>query len=803
MTAVRTALRSGLAGRRVQAWAIGLIMLATSAAVTLTAGLVAASSAPFDHAFAAQHGADATVLVGSPTGNGRKVPARDLAATARLAGVTATAGPFAEAAVTSTAEVPGVSGTGQLPPFTMVGRSSPGGPVDDIVLSSGHWPTATGQIVVSRGQSGTGPRPSLGEVITVTGVPGSPKLTVVGVGTSATGTAGGWVLPAEMTALRVPLMEQMLYRFASASSGAAVSADIASVRRTLPAGSVAGAESWLTAESQEARAAGPWVPFLLMFGLIGLVMSVLIVVNVVSGAVVAGTRRIGVLKSVGFTPAQVVLVYVLQVGVPAAGGAAAGVVLGNLIAPSLLSRASQVLGVGSLFIPLWVDLTVPLAMLGMAGIAALLPASRAGRLSAVRVIATGRAPRPSHGYAAHRLLSRVHVLPRPVTIGLAGLFARPGRTLVTFTAIVFGAAAVTFGTGLGVSVNRVAAETSLPGEPVQVALPGPPGQGTSAVLPGLLPPGAAAVPSVAAQQTAAVAAIRAQPGTLHYVTESDDQLAVAGTTDTAWVTAFGGDASWTGYTMIAGHWYGASGGAVVNTAFLDATGKRVGDTFTLTRDGRAVTLTITGEALVFDPVSTSDGVVLTNLSAVDALDPSGLIPQQYDVGLRPGVNAQGYANAVGAKLGPAYGAVAPGNPLLNPLSGLIAFLTLLLSVVAGLGVLNTVLLMTRERTHDLGVFKAVGMTPRQAIAMVLTTVSATGLLAGLLAVPAGVALQRAVLPAMASGTQTALPATVYNVYSPVLLAVLALAGLVIAVAGALAPASWAARVPTARALRAE
>jgi putative ABC transport system permease protein len=56
---------------------------------------------------------------------------------------------------------------------------------------------------------------------------------------------------------------------------------------------------------------------------------------------------------------------------------------------------------------------------------------------------------------------------------------------------------------------------------------------------------------------------------------------------------------------------------------------------------------------------------------------------------------------------------------------------------------------------------------------------------------------------MASGTQTDLPAAVYNAYSPVLLAVLALAGLVIATAGALAPAGWAARVPAALALRAE
>jgi len=53
------------------------------------------------------------------------------------------------------------------------------------------------------------------------------------------------------------------------------------------------------------------------------------------------------------------------------------------------------------------------------------------------------------------------------------------------------------------------------------------------------------------------------------------------------------------------------------------------------------------------------------------------------------------------------------------LTALIGTLTLLLALAAGLGVLNTVVLGTRDRVHDLGVFKAVGMTPRQTIAMVV------------------------------------------------------------------------------------
>jgi len=56
---------------------------------------------------------------------------------------------------------------------------------------------------------------------------------------------------------------------------------------------------------------------------------------------------------------------------------------------------------------------------------------------------------------------------------------------------------------------------------------------------------------------------------------------------------------------------------------------------------------------------------------------------------------------------------------------------------------------------------------------------------------------------MGHGAQTDLPPSLLSVYRPGELVLLALAGLVIAVAGALAPAGWAARTRTAFALRAE
>jgi putative ABC transport system permease protein len=124
-------------------------------------------------------------------------------------------------------------------------------------------------------------------------------------------------------------------------------------------------------------------------------------------------------------------------------------------------------------------------------------------------------------------------------------------------------------------------------------------------------------------------------------------------------------------------------------------------------------------------------------------------------------------------------------------------------VVAGLGVLNTVALQIRERAHDIGVFKALGMTPRQTLTMIACSVAVTGLAAGIIAVPAGVLLHRSVVPAMTHAANSGYPAALISVYSVPEMIGLALAGLLIAVAGALAPASWAARSRTATALRTE
>ncbi|HTQ93561.1 MAG TPA: FtsX-like permease family protein, partial [Streptosporangiaceae bacterium] len=669
----------------------------------------------------------------------------------------------------------------------------PAGPVDDIVLNAGHWPDGPGQMVLNGSPGGGGP--GLGSTITVTGVPGTPVLTVVGYGNSVTSTADGWVTPGEITRLRAPggpQSAQMLYRFAHAASYAEVRADVAEVSAALPPGAVTSAASWRAAELEATGNGAIMEPFVLAFALIGLAMAVLIVGNVVSGAVVASYSRIGVLKCVGLSPAQVVVAYLSRVGWPALAGCLAGVVAGNLLAVSVLQGSAAAYGVGSQQVPWWASVLAPAGMFALVLLAGFGPALRAGRLSAAEAIAAGRAPRAGRGYAAHRLAARLR-LPRPAGLGLAAPFARPARTAVTLAAIAFGATAVIFAFGLHSSLSRAAAsQTHSATIPVQVEQFGPdvgPGVG-----PGQMP--------TAAQDAAVAATLRAQPGTRHEVAVYGTGVKVPGIAGTVDARAFDGDAAWTGYGIIAGRWYDAPGEVDVNTAFLDSSGLAVGDRATVDTGTVQVTVRIAGE--VFAP--SSEPRMFGSTQTLPGVATAGNL-QAYDLALRSGVNAASYVHAVNDALGrqnPWQATIQPdAGRFYSIASGLVGLLAVMVAVAAGLGVLNTVLMTTRDQVHDLGVFKALGMRPGQVLTMVVCWIAGPAVVAAAIAAPAAVALNTATVRAMAGTAHTGIPASFTQVFPPSRLALLSLAAVAIAVAGALLPASWAARARPAVALRAE
>ncbi|MER6569834.1 ABC transporter permease [Streptomyces sp. NPDC001093] len=251
------------------------------------------------------------------------------------------------------------------------------------------------------------------------------------------------------------------------------------------------------------------------------------------------------------------------------------------------------------------------------------------------------------------------------------------------------------------------------------------------------------------------------------MTETDAQFSLPGAAQKASAVAYGDTPSSSGIPLISGHWYSASPGAAevdVNTLFLTDTGTSVGSTYTLISGPHRLTFRIVGA--VFKTGSQAD--LYLSPTTLSRLDP-GAQPQHFDVALQPGTSAQAYTNTVSAALGHSYRATssqASTTQFLAVLT-LITMLTVLITVVAGLGVLNTVALQIRERAHDIGVYKAIGMTPRQTLSMVVCSVPCVGLVAGIVGVPAGVFLHHAVVPVMAHAANSGHSQSLLSVYSPV------------------------------------
>ncbi|MEV4252780.1 FtsX-like permease family protein [Spirillospora sp. NPDC049652] len=788
--------------RRVQSLVMALTTFAAVTSSVLSLGLLTVVQAPFEHAFKARNGAHLAVQF-----NGAKATAAQAAATAHAAGVTEAAGPYPVAAALDTTIGTDCATKGSAGhdngPVTVTTRPDLGSTsgMDRLALTRGRWPTGPGEIALPWQHYAVD---CFGASLVFSSLPGKPSFKVVGFAGSVTNSATAFATAdgfARLTAAGAKSDEQMLYRFAKAGTDADIATGKRAVAAAAPAGAVETGQSYLTAEQQAIGNAKAYVPFLVAFGILGLLLSVLIISIVVSGAVASGVRRIGILKSLGFTPSQVARAYTAQALIPASFGVVLGTVFGNLLAVPILDGATKQLGAASAMIPLWVSAVVPLGTLLIVGVTALVPALRAGRMPTVRALVDGRAPKAGRGRTAQRLASRLP-LPRAVSLGLAQPFARPSRAVLVGVAVLFGVVSATFAVGLETGFNKYL-DVSYSGFSVasKIVIP----KAREGARWNLYGPND---PRNAHLDAAKVAAALARtPGTKAAFGWGDSGATMVGGPpggEPTTVYTVTGDFSWTGLELLSGRWYSAPGEAVVGDKLATTAGIHVGDNVTVVQQNKQLSLKVVG---VNFNTNAGDYTVMTDAATFTA---AGLTPRidQFNVELASNVDGADWSASAAAALTPLNASVQSnsdgGKSIIVVIMGsLVAALTLMLIAVAALGVLSVVVQETRERVHDLGTFKALGMTPGQTMAMVLSSVTLTGLIAGLVGVPIGVAVEKATLTPMGNAIGRHLPPSVSHTYTPGLLVPLLVGGIVIALLGALLPAGWAARTRTATALRTE
>jgi putative ABC transport system permease protein len=777
MSALLTKILGDLRRRRLQAFVIFIIVLLTAGVGTLGVEMLSGASAPFDSAFEQKAGAHALVLFHDTVKD-----ASVLAPTTRLPNVTASAGPWLSGVI------PFAFGTakGNL---RVIGRTDPGGAVDRLHLVAGRWVEQVNEIVLTRSfaeKVGL----AVGDRLTAISRSDAPTLTVVGevvdideADASLQTLQYAWVVPQQVAGL-LPAGTTpnylMLYRFRQAATAADLQRNIDEIAAVLSPNSIAYTLTYLVVKQLFSVNTLIVLGSLLAFAAFALGAVALIIANVVTGAVLASYREIGVIKALGFTPGQVVLTFVGQMLLPALAGCIIGVPLGVLGSIPLLNSSYQALDLPptTLLSPI-PALLAALGILLIVALFAALPALRAGLLNPVTAITRGTAPGPQRRSRLAALLQRVG-LPRTLSLGAGDAFARPVRGLLTALAVLVAVATLTFASGVQASFQRV-------------------------VIPGVFPPADITVarygdyPDSNVMQT-----LQAQPETLHIVASSFTSVQVAGLSSPVNTQPMRGSSLADGYLLSDGRWFNGPGEAVGGLAFVQEAHLKVGDSFTATLNNHTLNLRLVG--IYYDTSSFGRTLRFDWSSYLEMLPDAQ--PDQYTVTLRAGADLQAYARRVSATA-PDFLSVqartAGALALIDIANTVLAILAVVLGAIAIAGVFNTMLLNTRERMQDIATLKALGMTPGQVVGMVVSSACVLGLLGGALGVPVGMWLHHTLIDLSTRAIGDPLPASFYQgaFDNLAVLVLLALGGMVAALLGAALPARTAARHSVVEALRAE
>jgi putative ABC transport system permease protein len=776
MTAVLLKAMRDLRRRRLQAAVIFVTTLLAVGTGTMALTLIAQTRDPYQVAFDAQKGAHLKVAF-----DGRVDPAT-IAGTPALIGATAYAGPFRATDIQ-------FQSAGHKYVVSAVGRDNPGGNVGQLRITGGRWPLSASEIALTRSFADLN-HISIGDRLKVVSVPQEPALTVVAevvdideLRADVGGVQHAWVPSTAIAPLTAKDASSYLmdYRFASDPTSGQLQAYTNTLRAALPPDSVTSSVNYIFVRTVFHVSTQILTGVLVAFSLFALAATGAIVANLVTGIVISSYREIGIMKAVGFTPMQVIGVFVLQILVPAAAASVLGIPAGTILSQPLLASNSQALGLAyQPTFSLALDVLAFAGALFIVTIAALIPAFRAGRLKPAVVIANASAPRGHSGRWLRRLAARAR-LPRPIVLGLGDAAARPVRATLTLLAIVLGVATVVVALGESRSFYKIYTYEGHIGKVDVVVAKSP-----------------------ALADTDATLLINSQPETARVVGETTTTITVPGIADPVNTLGFRGDSAALGYLLSPGRWFSGPGEVVANRGFVQDAHLNLGDTFSGTVRGKVLKLRIVGE--VFDFTAGPGGhVLMLDWSTITAAVPD-LAPSSYMVTLKPGSNINAYMRRLAVAQPDLLDVQAnsTGNTsFLSVIAGVLFGIAAIVALIAVAGVFNTLLLSTRERVRDTATLKTLGMSPRQVIGMVATSAGFLALLGGLVAVPAGVALYRVLFDQLSSLGGNITPSPFYDVFAPWELIAIPLAGIVVAILAAAIPGRWAARTNVVEVLHAE
>ncbi|MFJ8532389.1 FtsX-like permease family protein [Streptomyces sp. NPDC093591] len=503
-----------------------------------------------------------------------------------------------------------------------------------------------------------------------------------------------------------------------------------------------------------------------LFGLGALAAAGLAVHGAIGTRIRGHLRDISVLKAIGFTPGQVVRVFLLQHLAYALLGAVAAAALIQAVGSHVPGRLGDAVGV-------WQGLpghsvalfVVPVGAVLFIGATTGLAAWRAGRVPPVPV------PRPAaplggrlSGVARQALGRR---LPPALVLGWHRAFTRRLRSLATVARLALPLLLIVVAMSAWTTIDR------FDSRPEQIGLPtaltvhadsGLPDRDARTLLE-RDPQVAAAYPGVE------VAAL------------------VPGQTATIALRGLGTREDPYPYTLAEGRAAQSRDEAVAGQGLLDLLDVKVGDWVRMTVGDQPQILHIVGRSI--EPEN-AGRVISTSLDTLRENDP-GLGPTLYELRLRPGAEPYEVADRLTAAGHGRLDVHAVPNPAdgLSPLRGVVVGLIAVLALIGLIELLTAIGGTVRESERDLLALKAIGLSPRQITAITVTSTACTALAAVVIGTALGAPLGHWLIDAQ--GRSSGIGAGIAQGPSVALLLLFGAAAVTGAAALATVPASRAAR----------
>jgi putative ABC transport system permease protein len=465
---------------------------------------------------------------------------------------------------------------------------------------------------------------------------------------------------------------------------------------------------------------------ILVFGSLSLLVALFIISSTISGVILANYRTFGVLKSLGYTPANVAAIFQLQFLLLGAVAVPLGIVAGLFATRQLVSMMLHTLGTVDTDLPFLMPTLTSLGiMLGLIWFTTWVAGSRAGSIKAASSIRFG-APEQNtrHRLPLHLRLARI--LPLTLVLGLKNTLS--GGRRVLYDLLIVGLTAFVIAFGVNVLHSMVQVGKNLPfwgmdGSDINVNINVSDFTMTYPTFKEYMS---------AVQGVEAMAGLEIMDNVNMPATASKPALPISG-------HVVDGDFDAMGFVNLQGHNPVQAGEVSLGVNLAKEYGIQLGDDVELDVLGQPLQFKVSG---IFQ--GSSNGGYWYRMRYEDVLraDPN-FTPNRIGLVLADGVDRAALMHDLEAQLGEAVD-VEPSEEFveaqLNQLVGMVrlvvAFMSLVFMLVTGVSIFNSTTMSIIEARRQLGIYSALGYTARQIRGIVVnrsTTVALLAMPAGLLA----------------------------------------------------------------------